>query len=617
MSGPSFSNIDLWLFELAEGNLSAGQEEQLKLFLLQHPDVDIDKDIWEMTSVAPVNSIYNDQHKLIRKRKAGWFYYASAASIALLFFANLNNKETPNTTVKNLVASANTTVNSQTTFSTDTKSSLISENEVAVLEEANTISEGAMSPENKTYYSISNLESEISNRIEFTTSNLLTRIEGASSEGIEVAREILSNPYILNEPIGISSGVITNVNVESELSEAENVLAFNELDQHEILIELSKNDNSHYRNEINYSDGVVKETMKNDVDALIQIDEEIASSTESLKRYPSFSSSNYQMSFKSRLNKFSKSVKRMADNPVALKNYRNPSFHLPGMLANDISFSSAGAVMSTRVQAQSRVQWLGKENERFMNKLSVDGYSYGIRGGIGLQLNHSLYNNGGINIADVALTYSPKLSLNRSISIEPSIRFKMGTKTIRSKNMNGVEMVELEREGLREFSSNNGTPSVKQLWYKDLGLGLMLNTEWFYIGAQVDNVLRHKDNIYSIKETNEKRASHEIIATVGTDWVSQHENMSFSPYIVYQSNEFLSEAWVGANFRLNWFTIGAGTSTSFDPSASIGLKFDRFSLKYNADYSQSEMIGQRALSHQLTLKIVGKPSRFGKRILNL
>ena len=86
--------------------------------------------------------------------------------------------------------------------------------------------------------------------------------------------------------------------------------------------------------------------MKNDVATLIQIDEEIASSTESLKRFPSFSSSNYKMSFKSRLNKFSKALKRMADNPVALKNYRNPSYHLPGMLANDISFSSTGALLT-------------------------------------------------------------------------------------------------------------------------------------------------------------------------------------------------------------------------------------------------------------------------------
>ena len=123
----------------------------------------------------------------------------------------------------------------------------------------------------------------MTNENEFSTSSLLSKIERASKEGVEITREILSNPFILDEPAEISSDLIDNVivDVESEPSETDNFQAFNYLDQHEILIKLSKNDNSHYRNEINYSDGIVKETMKNDVATLIQIDEEIASSTES------------------------------------------------------------------------------------------------------------------------------------------------------------------------------------------------------------------------------------------------------------------------------------------------------------------------------------------------
>ena len=48
MSNPSFSNIDRWLFELNEGNLSPEQVHQLKVFLLQHPELDIDKNMWEL-----------------------------------------------------------------------------------------------------------------------------------------------------------------------------------------------------------------------------------------------------------------------------------------------------------------------------------------------------------------------------------------------------------------------------------------------------------------------------------------------------------------------------------------------------------------------------------------
>ena len=50
MSNPSFSNIDLWLFELAEGNLTPAQIEQLEAFLMNNPELDVERDMWEMAT---------------------------------------------------------------------------------------------------------------------------------------------------------------------------------------------------------------------------------------------------------------------------------------------------------------------------------------------------------------------------------------------------------------------------------------------------------------------------------------------------------------------------------------------------------------------------------------
>ena len=81
--------------------------------------------------------------------------------------------------------------------------------------------------------------------------------------------------------------------------------------------------------------------------------------------------------------------------------------------------------------------------------------------------------------------------------------------------------------------------------------------------------------------------------------------------------ERLSEAWLGVNVKWDWFTVGGAVSSNLEPSGSIGMKFDQFALSYNADYTRSEMTEKSALSHQLTLRFVSKPSRFGKRLLNL
>jgi len=169
---------------------------------------------------------------------------------------------------------------------------------------------------------------------------------------------------------------------------------------------------------------------------------------------------------------------------------------------------------------------------------------------------------------------------------------------------------------MQSFYSDGQAPVGKNLWYRDLGVGLMVNTEWFYISGQVDNIFRHNDNIYENNIAEPRKAGLYYSLTAGTDWVSQNKKMSFSPYFVFQKNENLSEAWLGANYRLNWFTFGAGVSSLLDPTASIGLKFKHFSLQYTADYLMSNMTQTRSLSHQVTIRIVGKPNRFGKRLLN-
>ena len=318
-----------------------------------------------------------------------------------------------------------------------------------------------------------------------------------------------------------------------------------------------------------------------------------------------------------KLSRFSRNVQRMMDNPVALQNFRDPHYHVPGMLPTEINFSSAGTMLSTRVQSLSRLQWYDQENELFQNQLAVDGYVYGIRGGIGLQVNHSWYKRGGINVSNVALTYSPKISISKTISLEPSVRFKMGNKALTSSKMQGVKAVEIDRGISHDFYTGETKPIGQQLWYKDMGAGLMVNTEWFFVGVQLDNMLRHRDNIYQQDFESPRRADNHFIASFGTDWVSRSKKLGLSPYVVYQNKENLSEAWLGANFRWEWFMIGASLSSNVEPAASIGAKFEHFAVMYNADYTMSEMTGRSGLSHQLTLRFVSKPGRTGRRLLNL
>ena len=103
MSNPSFSNIDLWLFELAEGNLSPEQVEQLELFLLNHPELDVDRDVWNMAKIEKQAIAYPNVADLERKRRpVAVFAFASLVLLLLVgsgSYLAWNNQFSGNTPV--------------------------------------------------------------------------------------------------------------------------------------------------------------------------------------------------------------------------------------------------------------------------------------------------------------------------------------------------------------------------------------------------------------------------------------------------------------------------------------------------------------------------------------
>ena len=591
MSKPSFSNIDLWLFELAEGNLSSEQIAQLELFLLQNPELDVDKDMWQMAKVNADPVIYTDVASLERRKPVGLYSSIGATLFILLTFVGCYQYFGIDASQNQLNGKANGIA--QTNGKSSSEQQLM--DEIANLKEE-----------------LRDLKSE--NRSLLSSVNHLEKQRNSQK-----ASSVGKDGDAINV-IGNQNGAITANNGSINNSAQIGLFASNQLDP-------NATSTSFYQN-----NGLAMNQQNDDVEFINH-----ESKYGNVRTYPvrtidydwysgrgpfavnngshskSSESAEIKLGFKSKMNKMARSIQRMMDNPVALKNSRDPHYHIPGMTSQDVNMGATGTLLRPRVQTLSRIQWLGTEQEQLMNQLSVDGYAYGIRGGIGIQMNHSMYHNGGIQVADVALTYSPKFSVSKWVSVEPALRFKMGSKMLNHSAMDGVTAVEMERGNVFDYQSPIGT----NLWYKDLGLGLMVNTKWFFVGVQGDNLLKHYDNIYSADISSPRRAGTHFVATIGTDWESRKENMSLSPYMVYQQKEQLSEAWLGFNYRWGVFNVGGAISSKMDPAASIGLKFKSFSINYNADYTRSLITNEQSLSHQVSLRFLGKTSRSGQRLLNL
>jgi len=614
MSKPSFSNIDLWLFEYAEGNLSDDQIAQLELFILQHPELDVDRDMWEMAHVQKKEVAFTDQEALMKRKPIGayWAVGAGVATMLVLIFGSYAffGNDTANTEDAAL---------SETVAFSDSKSKEFAEvsakerelrQEVADLkaivaslenELSNTRGNNVLASQNNGASIDFNEDAETQNGIQDASSNELASANiSAMNSNALVQGENTSGHTPLNNTSGLPETGQNN-GMEDEAPERMNAMVSVQPTAIQQIAMAAQ--------------PISRETFGSNT---AENNSNMGSSTqESQSR-----SVNYESSYRHKLSKLVRQLRNMANNPIALKNHRDAYHHVPGMTSTDLNFGVTGTMFAPRFQTMSRLQGYGNENELWTNQIGLDGYVYGARGGIGVQMTHNYYNNGGIQSGEVAITYSPKFTVNRKLSIEPAFRFKMGNKLLDSERMNGAETVEFIPGNTIDYYQDGTTPVGRMLWYRDMGLGLNVNTEWFYASAQVDNIFRHKDNIYSNDLSGIRRAGTYFVATVGTDWESddsqwetQRSKFSLSPYLVYRNYENVNELWAGANFRAYWLTLGASVSSNLDPAASLGVVSSdkRFSLTYNADYSRSYVTNERSLSHQLTLRIVGKQSRIGRR----
>lgn len=591
MSNPSFSNIDRWLFELMEGNLTPEQQAQLEAFLLQHPELEVDKDMWEFAKVDKEEVVYPNNHKLVRRRPVGLYMSLGFASIVALISIGVYTHS----------GVADYQFNSEGQL-VSVKSNDDGNESSSIQKAGNSIKTSIL----KASLQANSPKSQAENKSSLNTKPYNSEFSGNQNL---IHSTTQNNTFIPELRRVEASNTLVASNASSPLNELTS-----SIHQNQVISSNSIGADPYSEGNKDVTDLPTEEAKI--IESVLVNDQKLVAKEKSSNSRNTFAKTDYKLSFASRMSKMGRSIQRMMDNPVALKNMKDPYYHVPGMQSMDVNFGAAGTLLATRVQSVSRAQWYGEENQQLMNQISVDGYSYGMRGGLGFQLNHNFYGTGGIQNYNAALIYAPKFSVARNVVVEPSFRFKMGNKKL---NINQIETgshVEYDRMNTQQFYDDGTTPVGQTLWYKDLGAGIMVNTKWFFVGVQADNLMGHYDNIYSSDLDNPRRAGKHYVATIGTDYESAKENLSVSPYMVYQKQESLSEGWLGVNFRYHWLTLGGAVSSNFEPAASLGLKFDHFMLTYNADYTQSDLLQSRSLSHQVTIRFLSKPSRVGQRLLN-
>ena len=113
MKFPTRENIDRWMFDYTEGNLSPEQETLLENYILNNPDLEVDLDAWQMATVSTEELVYAEKDKAYKKRRL-LPYYIGAFSALLVISMLLWNYNQIQSNLQHQVAQSSSTTNKAT-----------------------------------------------------------------------------------------------------------------------------------------------------------------------------------------------------------------------------------------------------------------------------------------------------------------------------------------------------------------------------------------------------------------------------------------------------------------------------------------------------------------------
>ena len=548
MSKPSFENIDKWIFDYLEGNLSSKQKRELEEFLADNPELDADFHAWKESFVEEDEHVPVFQMNLTKPFPYTQVILTSSLSIVALVAIIFSYVQFNHLFLDSKYLAENIDV-SRISIAEDLDDWPINKNEKQPPEfSGNIVSEKQ------------ELRLKDNNQL-VSYPNDFNSLSGSAED---INQKLEKNSHLLNKG-NLSEVVSTINNLRLGQTEARDI-------EEEIVT-------------IESEETILKTSQKN-------------------------------ITMRKRFQAGIKQAKRMLDQPVALSNSRDPNIHVPMMTGYQANFGMAGSTLRTRFQNTTRSQWHGSENAKIQNLLSYDSYIYALRGGLGFDLAYSNYGDGSIQDLVSSITYSPKFSLSKNVSFEPAVRFKMGNVELDQSSQFIGSRIERTRGNVRDFYTDNQDPLGSNMWFRDLGAGALINTKWFYSGVNVDNVRRHYNNIYSSEINDDFREDLYFTAVAGTEYKPFGKEIQYNVYALYQKYGELNEVWTGGGIQWRALDIGMSANQNIDFVASLGVKTGNWSVHYNLDYLESRLLNQKMLSHQVSFRVMMRPSRYVTKFLS-
>ncbi|MFB1023672.1 MAG: type IX secretion system membrane protein PorP/SprF [Vicingaceae bacterium] len=263
----------------------------------------------------------------------------------------------------------------------------------------------------------------------------------------------------------------------------------------------------------------------------------------------------------------------------------------------------AGASQCPKLTLNYRNQWPGIDNSFVTYAASYDQNIDKINGGIGFQLMSDRAGEGVLNTTSAAFMYAYQFAVTRKFSIRAGFQATLVQKSIDVSNLRFGDMIDSRRGFVYQSQEQVENDRV---FYPDFSFGLIGFSEKFYFGGAVHH-LTAPDEGFLNQAILPMRITGHFGAKIPLG--IRKTDQSWSPNIIFQSQGTSMELNAGNYFSKGPVVIGVWYRASIKGNRDavimlLGLESDNIKIGYSHDFTVSQLNGQTAGSHEISMSYI-------------
>ncbi len=630
-------NIDKWLFDYFEGNLSPHEEVEVELFLSQNPEFEVDFDTWQDSLNTDIDIPYYEAPKSLYKKEFASGYLLVASLLLLLFGSGIyfvRDSEWNNT--KLAVATTQEFKQNERKEVTYVRKN-IEDSSVQL----GTKEQKIITLKNNSFYGVNKVNNTKQIKQSIHTNSLKAKLSVLSS------LSTLSKP-LTNEDKRFSSSGGKNNSFKSRSTERNSLredkkkhphkeLAFFDAkrtfgkidyptENNEIVpFVFNRNSDLRQNNKFSYLEferkkrtvkrnrtkelknkrGSIKNREKSDK---IESDEREGSEID-------WDVYTIHLTSKKRNNKrntLRSKITRLMHQELALHNTHDPVFILNNNNPLNVNFALAGGLEMHRIKSNYLNRWSNSRNPFTSTMVTYDTYLEKMNAGIGLISSYNQFVTSNTNWLKIGAIYSQRIDLGaeRSLSIAMKYEYeqvdaKTPTSNVENKTeiTQGVLMSSLLFSQIKDSYSRNQLSSA--FWY---------DGKFFYGGLSINKIFTGKNLNNNAKQFAEYINPVKFAIQLGTDY----RRSPFSPLVVSPQINFISYGnggvlWLGTTVKYRSLIAGMGGTFSDGYKINVGTQGKRLRLIYGFSYAKSFAENRFYGTHEVSLRYLIRSGNWKKK----